>query len=238
MKRLLKNKKLVLIAVVKCERDLELIRNEHWYRIPARYAPVRQYTHIAFYQPAVFGIEGKQIRYFAKVRGNLARVRSDLLPNEHSHPRARDLYVQVRLGRIQKLAHPVQNTTPRRVSFGFSTIKTLKRAKNILNVYAVIPSEAIIGRLLRHMRIRATPQYRVTCDSTRFRLDFAIISARAKIAIECDNVKVHRSAAQKEHDRFKDIVLKKHGWRVIRITDVDIATNLKQCARLIKKNCV
>src|SRR3989344_374421 len=232
-KKFPKNEKVILIGVVKNRRDLKLIRKEHWYRMPARYAPVRTYTHIAFYQPAVFGNKGKQIRYFARVKGNAIRTRRDLLPNEHSHARANELYIQVRLGNIQQLKPPVRNTVPRRVVFGFTTLRALKHARNMLDVYEIVPTEVIVGRLLKHMHIHAVPQYPLHNEGKRFRIDFAILRRQGNIAIECDNHKAHRGHAQHEKDILKNKMLRKHGWYVLRISDSDIISNLPMCVKKI-----
>ncbi len=47
-----------------------------------------------------------------------------------------------------------------------------------------------------------------------FRLDFAL--PKEKIAIECDGAK-HRPFSQKEKDKQRDVILKAHGWKVIRV---------------------
>ena len=47
----------VLVAIVNNLRDFTIVRDEHWYRIPAERAPTRAINApvLAFYQTRVFG---------------------------------------------------------------------------------------------------------------------------------------------------------------------------------------
>src|SRR3989338_11429120 len=126
MKFLLSDKT-VLVAVLKSARDLEILRREHWYRIPLLHLPKRRFRYLAFYEPTRLAGTGGQIRYYAKVKARYTRRRVQLLPDESNHPRAADPYRRIRVGRIQKLRPPIRNTTPRRVSFGFTTHRQIGR---------------------------------------------------------------------------------------------------------------
>ena len=53
----------VLVGVLKNRADLRILLRERWYRVPALFTPKRQFTHVAFYQPATFERGGKRIRY-------------------------------------------------------------------------------------------------------------------------------------------------------------------------------
>ena len=218
-----------MVAVLKNKRDRDLLLREHWYRIPVSSAPRRAFHYLAFYQPACFGREGKRIEYYARVQRIEKRRRTVLLPRESAHPRANDDYWYIRVFRIQKLTRPLRNTTPRRVSFGFTTLRRLKIARNILELYNVAPIEAIVGGALKRAGIYAISQYQVS----RYRLDFAILTGR--IAIECDNTKAHSSAAQRAHDRKKDAFLRHRGWHVIRFREEDILLNLDACISRITR---
>ena len=59
--------KIVLVGVLKDKRDLNILLTENWYRIPVAHAPTRQFKYLAFYQPALFGRQGKRIQYYARV---------------------------------------------------------------------------------------------------------------------------------------------------------------------------
>ena len=168
----------VLVGVLKDARDLSILLKERWYRIPVKDTPLRDFTYLAFYQPAVFGRTGKRIHYYARVlsyrraspRQSLVRrrvKRRTLLPDEVKHPRAGEWYYQFRLGKVQKLAKPIRNITPRRVTFGFTTLHRLLTSKDILELYGVVPTEQIVQDGMKKAGITAIPQYYVTDQPRR-----------------------------------------------------------------------
>jgi len=227
--------KIVLVGVIKDRRDLNILLKESWYRIPVRYAPKRRFDYLAFYQPLSFGRRGKLIQYYAPVLDCQIIKRSDLLPEESNHPRAKNYYLKIRVGKTKKLSMPIRNIIPRRISFGFTTLSHLLKSKDILQLYNVTPTEPIVENGLKKAGIRAIPQYYVRGKQKRFFLDFAIFCQRGKIAIECDNKKVHSSPSQKKKDKIKNIFLRKYGWTVIRLPEDNIVSDLPDCIKRIKK---
>jgi|SRR3989344_747604 len=225
----------VLVAVIKTRRDLNILKREKWYRVPVDSLPKRQFKYIAFYQPEVFGKDGKRINYYAKVVRKAKKKRIKILPEETSHPRANNRYFVFHFSKISKLARPVRNIIPRRVTFGFTKLKTLFRANDLLELYGVPKTEQILHARLRELGIKALPQYYISSSGKRFRLDFAIICRRAALAIECDNKRAHASLAQRKKDKDKDTALKKLGWRVLRFREDDILGNLESCEKLINR---
>jgi len=227
--------KIVLVGVLKNKRDLNILLTENWYRIPATYAPTRRFDYLAFYQPALFGRQGKCIRYYARVWNYQIIKRKDLLPDESNHNRAHDYYLQIRVGKIKKLSRPIRNIIPRRVSFGFTTLNRLLKSKNILQLYNVAPTEQIMEDGLRMAGIKATVQHYVSNGKKRYRLDFAVFCKQGSIAVECDNKKAHFSPRQREKDKIKNTFLRRCGWIVIRLPEYDIVSDLKGCIVKIKK---
>lgn len=231
----MKKDEIVLVGVLKDENDLAILLRENWYRIPVTSAPKLQPDYLAFYQPALFGCQGKRIQYYAKVLSSQIVKRSDLLPNEPDHPRALDYYFQVRVDRIKKLAKPIRNIIPRRVSFGFTTLNRLLKSKNILQLYGITPSEQIVENGLRRVGIKAVAQYYVLSSKKRYCLDFAVFCKKGAIAIECDNKKAHAGISQKKKDKAKNSFLKYRDWTVIRLQEQDIIFDLKACIARIQK---
>lgn len=227
--------KIVLVGVLKNKRDLNILLTENWYRIPAAHAPTRQFSYLAFYQPAFFGRQGKRIQYYARVLNYQVIRRNDLLPDESNHPRARDYYLRVRVGKVKKLPRPIRNIIPRRVSFGFTTLNRLLKSRNILQLYNVVPTEQIIEDGLRRAGIKAADQHYVLSGKKRYCLDFAVFCRRGSIAIECDNKKAHASRYQREKDRMKNAFLRRHGWIVVRLPERDIVSDSKKCILKIKE---
>ncbi|MEJ2207909.1 MAG: hypothetical protein P8129_02600 [Anaerolineae bacterium] len=60
----------VLVAVMTRPRDLEIARDEGWYRVPERHAPRGVFfEYVAFYLTAAFGEERWSIPYYAACLG-------------------------------------------------------------------------------------------------------------------------------------------------------------------------
>ncbi len=235
MKNATENESSVLVGILKTKRDLDLALHEHWYRMPVRHAPLRKFSYLAFYQPSSFGNEGKRITYYARALSlNLSR-RTNLLPQESNNPRAQNLYWRVRLGKLQKLQTPIHNTAPRRVTFGFTTLKNLRHSKNMLALFKIPPTEMIMQNALRREGIRTIPQHYVYADKKRFRLDFAIHFPHGNLAIECDNRKAHTGPQARARDRAKDLALEHHSWQVLRFTDHEILFEMKKCMQKIRR---
>jgi hypothetical protein len=132
---------LVLVSVMNSPRDLEIARLLGWYRIPLRRAPkVVDVDYLAFYQTSGFdeGDRGK-IQYIVKVRGHELTTRGELLKDEKDHPRANEEYYKIQIGPLIKLAKPIQATNWKRITFLYTTGKSLKEANQVNDL--VIRSE-------------------------------------------------------------------------------------------------
>jgi len=230
-----RDEEIVLVGVLKNQRDRDILFREKWYRIPLSYAPKRQFHYLAFYQPLTFGKEGKQIQYFARVLNYQVVKRKNLLPAELNHPHAEDDYFLVRIGGIKKLDPPIKNIKPRRVSFGFATLTHFLQSKTILQLYRVPPIEEILEKALKKAGIAAVAQHHLSFAKKRFCLDFAIFCQKGNIAIECDNKKAHSSALQQKKDKIKDNILKRNGWHIVRLKESSILSNLRGCLLKIQK---
>lgn len=233
----------VLLGVLKSRRDRSILLRERWYRIPLARAPRRPFTYIALYQPAAFGREGKRIRYYARILNRRVVTRRDLLPDEPRHVRAGVPYLRLGLGPIRKLPRPIRNASPRRVSFGFTTLKRLTTARDLLELYGVAPTEDIMRRVLARAGIRAAPQYAVSCGGKPFdklrvkhyRLDFAILCRGGRIAIECDNRRAHAGKRQRARDRAKDAALRRQRWTILRLSEQDIVSRPEACVLRVRR---
>lgn len=76
-------------------------------------------------------------------------------------------------------------------------------------------------------------QYPVTAEEQRFRLDFAIpsVTRDGRLAIEIDGHATHSSPAAIAHDRRRQRILERAGWRVIRFGGSEVHRNARACAR-------
>src|SRR3989338_6456152 len=233
--KLKRKSKTVLVCVLKTKSDLRILFRQNWYRIPVAYLPRRKFSYLAFYQPAVFGKGGQRIQYYARVKSSRVAKRIELLPREKNHPRAHNDYLRIELAWVKKLARPIKNIIPRRVSFGFTSLKSLLKAGDILELYGISPTEQIIDSGLNRLGIKAKKEFAVSKEGKRYRLDLAVFCRDGRIAIEFDNLKAHSSRVQINKDKMKDKFLERNGWHVIRLTEKDITKRLDYCLRLVAR---
>ena len=145
---------LILVAVMKDPRDLEIVRLLGWYRIPLRTSPkVVTVDYLAFYQTSAFGDEKWRIQYVAPVRGHELTTRAELLRDEVDHPRAREEYYKIQLGSLVPLSKPILAVKWRRITFLYTTGEYLLEAETVNDL--VIHSEER-KMLWQALRDRAT----------------------------------------------------------------------------------
>ena len=227
---------LVLVGVIRRQKDLDIAIKKHWYRIPLKYAPRRFPAYIAFYQTRTFGKEGKVLRYYAPVKSSTVVQRIRLLPDEKEHPRADKYYYKFRLGKVRRTPRIIHNDSRRRVSFGFTTVEKLRKSERICQLFDIVPLEDIMRKSLRKRKLSAVHEYCVMEDGRcRYRLDFAIFCKHGKIALECDNEKWHLTPKCRVGDRERDRYLKRCGWVVLRLPGRDIKESMNDCLRRVEK---
>ena len=228
-------KNVVLVGVLRSKNDRKILLQKRWYRIPIAFLPKRHFDYLAFYQPALFGKRGKRIEYYGRIMKIEKAKRVDLLPAERIHPRAHDDYMKFRFSKIEKLARPVKNIIPRRVSFGFTSLAKLFSSRNILELYDVPPIEQIIKKGLDRLGIKSQREYTISRGRRRFRIDLVVFCNRGTIAIECDNYKSHSDKLQIRKDKSKDSFLGRLNWRVIRLTEKEIIEKPSYCLNRVQK---
>ncbi len=145
---------LVLVAVINNQRDLALARDEHWYRIPVRYAPRRGVgvPWIAFYQTRAFGDEKWAINYYAAAGPWEVTTRLALLPDQPYHPRANEDYYRVGLGPLLPLPHPIPSNSWRRITFIVTHWAQIERAWEVNDLLQANALEKGLWRALEELR--------------------------------------------------------------------------------------
>jgi hypothetical protein len=152
---------LVLVAVLRRPRDLDIARVLGWYRIPVGTAPkTLRVDWLAFYQTAAFGTERWSVRYTAPVRGIELVRRGELLLDEPGHPRADEPYFKVQLGPMLELPQPILSARWRRFVFVYTTGDRLLTARDLTDL--TIPTAPHRERLRRMLRDRGGWPPRVT----------------------------------------------------------------------------
>ena len=128
----------VLVAILKSRRDFQIARDEGWYRIPQRTAPLSttEALVLAFYFPRVFEEEKWAIHWYAPIRGHELVRRRHLLPDEPDHPRAGDPYYKLQLGPLIRLEHPIRSLRWRRITFIETSWDRFVAAEEINDLYS------------------------------------------------------------------------------------------------------
>jgi hypothetical protein len=142
---------LILVAMMKHPRDLEIARVLGWYRIPIQTAPrTVRVDWIAFYLPAAFGEHKWTVRYLASVKGYEMVTRRELFIDETDHLRVDEPYYKLQLGPVVELSQPIPSSRWRRFTFLYTTGKRLLQAQDLTDLSVPASEERnLLWRLLR-----------------------------------------------------------------------------------------
>jgi hypothetical protein len=150
---------LILVAVMKEQRDLEIARLLGWYRIPLRFAPkVVAVDYLAFYQTGAFGEEKWRIQYLTPVRGHELLTRGELLKDEPEHPRAKEEYYKIQIGPLINLPKPILAKKWRRITFLYTTGEYLLNADTVNDLVVHTEERRVLWQALRE-RASQVQQY-------------------------------------------------------------------------------
>lgn len=213
----------VLVALINKPRDLEIVRAEHWYRIPAKHAPAHlmQTRYLAFYLTKAFGANKWSIREYAPVRGHELVRRRDLFPDEGDHPRADEAYFKLQLGPLIALPRPIVSRAGRRILFIWTTGDKFSRAVEINDLLGKGDADDALWQTLKDARIGAERQTTVRDARARYRVDYWIPCARGSLAVILGNTP-RRLPKGKQ-------------WRALRFSEEDIYTRRDECVAQIGK---
>lgn len=126
----------VLVAVITRHRDLQIAREQHWYRIPLERAPEQLAAeYLAFYQTAAFGAERWSVRYYAPILRYRVATRGELFPDEPHHRRADEHYYLLDLDELHTLDWPVLAARLRRITFIATTFGQLRCAHDVRELW-------------------------------------------------------------------------------------------------------
>lgn len=211
----------VLVAILREKRDLEIAREQHWYRIPVesvekllkkRWAP----KWIAFYQPKVFGDEAYAIHYYARIRRITKAYRWELFPDEIENKKTQKQYYKLELSPLKKLPKPIPSFRRRRISFIFTTLIKLKNAVEINDLSDESPLEDELWGEFKKLAIPAERQEQIKVKEKNYFLDFAIYCAKGNLNIETDGDTWHTNKEQVTQDNQRNNDLHTLGWHTLR----------------------
>lgn len=144
----------VLVGVMPHPRDLDLAREQHWYRVPVKSAPKGIHAeYVAFYFTQAFGPDLRwAIHYYARRTGHELVRRVDLLPEEAEHPRANDLYYKLQLGPLREKQPPIVSLRWRRITFIQTTWDRFVAAREINDLFS--SDNVFVDRIYHALKAR------------------------------------------------------------------------------------
>jgi very-short-patch-repair endonuclease len=226
-----------LVGIVTRKKDWDLVRSEHWYRIPVRTAPdgLENVQYLAFYQTRLFGDERYAVNWYARVRGISKVTRRELLPDEPGHVRAEAEYYRFELGELTRLPHPIPSRRWRRIVFIPTSLERLLRAEEINDLFKVSPIEDKLYFTLKDSGLPAERQYFVREGSSGYMLDMAVFCRDSKLDIECDGEAYRVGHDKAEQDRERDNTLTTAGWHILRFSGRRILRDPDKCVETAKR---
>jgi len=213
---------IVLVALMNSPHDLDIVRAEHWYRIPAEHAPahVTQARYVAFYLTKNFGDDKWSIREYAPIRGHELVRRRDLFPGDIDHPRADEAYYKLQLGSPITLPRPIISRSGRRILFIWTTGEKFSRAVEINDLLGTSDADDALWHALKSSGIGAERQIVVRDARARYRVDFWIPCARGNLAIILGD-------SPRRMPKGK-------AWRAVQFSESDILGNKQKCVAQIR----
>jgi very-short-patch-repair endonuclease len=214
-----------LVAVVKNKRDLRVLKENGWYRVPVETTPKRWPPRwIGFFQGVQWG-QKCGINYYAPVERIQRASRRELFPNEIPS-RTDRLYNQVFLGPLRKLESPLLCRRPRVIVFIATTWQKFATAHEINDLYDDSPLEDQLWAELKRLGIPVERQWRVEANRRHYYLDFALFCRKGKVDIETDGDSWHLGHPQSTADNQRQNDLTAEGWYTLRFDTQQIRDGL------------
>jgi hypothetical protein len=187
----------VLVGVINRKRDLELVRDANWYRIPQKSMPRGvNAEYLAFFLSRAFKERNGGIYYYAERRGLELAYRKDLLPDEAAHKNADEVYYKVQLGELMEKDPPVLNPTKRTITFVYTTWDRFVKAREIGDLYS--KADYFVDRIyhaLRNTGIRPERFWETEYRETGY---------AAQIRVLCERGTVVASTSMDDNSIFLD----------------------------------
>ncbi len=213
---------LVLVALLKDKRDLEIARVLGWYRIPLKSAPKTVAVDwLAFYQTAKFGDEKWAINYVAPVRGHELATRAQLLRTQPDHPRADEPYYKVQIGPLERLPRPIPSRAWRRLTFLYTTGEHLLRAEELNDLIVQSAEREQLWQALRERGLIAERQYEASKGAE---IDLALLCALGKLGITVGDLGAERGALKE-----------RRGWRYLAFPETAVKAELPGVVQTIEQ---
>jgi catechol 2,3-dioxygenase-like lactoylglutathione lyase family enzyme len=166
----------VLVGVMTNPRDLDIAREQHWYRIPASQMNAIHAEYVAFYFTKRLGPDLRwAIHFYARRTGHELVRRVDLLPDEPDHHRAKNMYYRVQLGELRHREPPIVSQYRRRITFIHTTWDRFIAAEEINDLYST--DDQFVDRLYHTLKGRGIQPERAVSvhqGGQRYNVDIVI----------------------------------------------------------------
>lgn len=237
----------VLVAVMNNQRDLQIARDQHWYRIPVKHVPRRLGAEIlAFYQTQAFDDERWSVNYYAPIHRIHLAQRQSLLPEEEDHPRAQDWYYRIEIGPLQRLSRPIPSRRLRRITFIPTTLDRLLSAAEINDLWLGAAEEERLWEAFKQNEIsveRRVPlreggealQAAASSQDEAYLVDFVAPCHQGKVAILCGDAGPLEEASALKERPTADYELAAAGWTILRFSPEQIESSLKECVISVRE---
>jgi very-short-patch-repair endonuclease len=224
---------IVLVAVMTSPRDMDIARQQGWYRIPVKHAPPAAVgaPYLAFYQTKAFGPERWSVNYYAPAAGWETVTRLELFPQEPTHPHAAQKYYKVSLQPLVALPQPVTSKKLRRLAFIVTRWALLERAGEINDLFHGNELEERLWRVLKRAGIPAERRFEVREQRQTYLLDLAVFCRQGKLGVLYQG-----ESTPGEPGRWvQECALVGRGWAVLRFSVQEVESDLAGCARAVEK---
>lgn len=232
----------LLVGIINNNRDFEIIRDQHWYRIPIdkagkllkrRWPP----KWIGFYQSGGVKNNSFMISHYAKITAISEVSRKTLFPNEKENPKTNALYYKISFNELLALPKPILSRRWRRIVFIQTTLDKFLKATEINDLYDGSTLEDKLWAALKQNEIEAERQELIQVEQKFYFLDFAVYCMKGKIDIETDGDKWHHNPEAASKDNIRNNDLASLGWNIIRFNTNQIREQIQSyCIPQIKTN--
>jgi hypothetical protein len=226
----------VLVAVMNDRRDLEIARDEGWYRIPLKRAPRRVGAdYLAFYQTKAFGDEKWAVNYYAPTCRYRLVTRAELMPAEAGHPRAAEPYYKVEIGPLQRLPRSIPSRRLRRITFIPTNLERLLGAEEINDLWDRGSREDRLWEAFKREGIEAERQYEVEEEAVSGLVDFAIFCQEGQVAVICEGEPAGEGPRVIRERQVSDYDLTAWGWTVLRFDWQQLSRDVPGCLAAVRE---
>lgn len=186
----------VLVGAVTRKSDLNIAKNELWYRIPQEEMPRGiNAEYIAFYtRKSVVDPLPAGIHYYARITGLELFYRRDLVPHQPDHKHADRVYYRLAFKELLRKDPPVLNPANRRFAFIRTTWDRFIHAAQIKDLYST--DDYFVDRIYHALKNRGLHMQQYWEDE-QGRFAFA-----PGLSILCEDGRIARFSTQTTHDAF------------------------------------